>query len=91
MKLEIDILNSTVKLSIKKNGVVISQLRWEEENNLSEKLLAKIDELLKANSFKSVDIKSISVKADVPVGYTTERIARSVAKAFNYAIKKETA
>ncbi len=70
-------------MHLRDNKKVIDSSSWDDENNLSEKLLPEIDKLLKKNKVKKEDIK-IEVKTDIPAGYTTTRIAKSVANAWNY-------
>lgn len=89
MKLEINIVNRTVDVVLKKGGREINNLKFIERNNLSEKILANIDKLLRKNKLEPKDIKRVTVKTDEPTSYTTSRIVRSVAKAYNFAVKSE--
>lgn len=56
-KLEIKIIGDRVNLLLIKSGKTVSSLSWSDKRNLSEKLLGKIDLLLKENK---LDLKNIS-------------------------------
>ncbi|HDZ85833.1 MAG TPA: hypothetical protein ENH35_04795 [Candidatus Moranbacteria bacterium] len=75
-----------ITLQLKDNKKVIGSSLWNDENNLSEKLLPEIDKLIRKNKINKENIK-LTVKTDIPAGYTTTRIAKSVANAWNYANK----
>jgi len=66
---------------------IVGQSVWKEENNMSQKLLAEIDKIIKKNKLKLNCVKKMEIKSDIPAGFTTTRIAKIVAKTFNYAIK----
>lgn len=83
MYLYIHLKKEKITLQLKDNKKVIDFSLWNDENNLSEKLLPEIDKLLKKNEVKKENIK-LTVKTDMPAGYTTTRIAQVVAKAWNY-------
>ena len=67
MKLRIEIIgnNASVFLVDKKINF-ISKLTWIDKRNLSEKLLVKIDLLLRKNKFTIKDIEKIDFKCDSP-------------------------
>lgn len=86
MNLLIDIKDRKVSISFLDKKKKDKPVNFPEENNLSEKLLVNIDRLLKKNRLSSKDIKKVTVKTDELSGFTTSRIARSVAKAYNFAV-----
>ncbi len=49
-----------------KKGDIISKLVWIDKRNLSEKLLKKIDLLLKKNKLSIKDISRVDFKCDSP-------------------------
>ena len=52
-KLKISIIGNLVNLFLfDRNGIEISKSVWTDERNLSEKILVKIDLLLKKNTWK---------------------------------------
>jgi tRNA A37 threonylcarbamoyladenosine modification protein TsaB len=85
MKLILYLTKEKVVLYLKDEGRVVDKAEWPEANNLSEKLLLEIDRIIRKNKLERKDIKRIEVKSDIPVGYTTTRIAETVAKTFNFA------
>lgn len=56
-KLEIKIIGERVDLLLIKSGKTVSSLSWSDKRDLSEKLLGKINLLLKENK---LDLKNIS-------------------------------
>ncbi|MCD6149946.1 hypothetical protein J7J13_04165 [bacterium] len=66
---------------------IVDQFFWKEESNISQKLLLEIDKIIKKNKLKLDGVKKLEVKSDIPASYTTVRIAKTVAKTFNYGIK----
>lgn len=80
--------DTKVELLLKNKKNVLDSYKFEEEYQLSEKLLPNIDKLLKKNKLKTSDIKKMTVKSDIGDNFTTYRIAKAVADAFNYANKK---
>ncbi|GBE17015.1 hypothetical protein BMS3Abin15_00848 [bacterium BMS3Abin15] len=86
MYLYIHLKKEKITLQLKDNKKVIGSSLWNDENNLSEKLLPEIDKLIRKNKINKENIK-LTVKTDIPAGYTTTRIAKSVANAWNYANK----
>jgi len=64
---------------------IIDRFIWAEENNMSQKLLLEIDKIIKKNKLKLDCVKKMEVKNDIPARFTTVRIAKTVAKTFNYA------
>lgn len=86
MKIEIIINNEEVKILLKNSSKIVDKTVFPDEHNLSEKLLSEIDKLLKKNKLKPGNIKEMEVFSDQSDSFTTTRIARSVAKAFNWAV-----
>ena len=83
MQILITIKNKETRLSLREDGGERDSLELLEERSLSEKLLPRIDELLKKNSLSSKDIERIQVKSDQNDNFTTTRIARAVANTWN--------
>jgi len=84
MKIIIKIEDRKVELILENNNKIVDKFSWREERNLSQKLLVEIDNLLKKNKLKSLDIKNMQVKTDISERFTTVRIAKIVAKTFNF-------
>ncbi len=86
MMLEIHLKKGKNILYLINGKKIISRSVWVEKNNMSQKLLPEIDKIIKKNKLKSSDVKRMKVKSDIPAGFTTTRIAKAVAKTFDYAI-----
>ena len=84
MKLIIDIHNKIVKIILLKGGKEQDYLEFAEENNLSDKLLPSIDELLRKSKISAKNIEKAELKTDLTDGFTTYRIAKTVADSFNW-------
>jgi tRNA A37 threonylcarbamoyladenosine modification protein TsaB len=88
MELEIQLEKNRTKLTLKNDDKIIDTLEWEEKNNLSQTLLKQIDKLIKKHDLDKKEI-NLSVKSSVPSGFTSTRIAQSVAGAFNWGKQKK--
>jgi|GEM_PF-1603483 len=86
MKIYIKIEDKRVKISLKKEDKVLSQTEFEENNNLSGKLLFYLDLLIRKNKLKIQDIRQVKLISDMAKSYTTYRIAKSITSAFNWAV-----
>ena len=84
MKISIEIKNQKISLSLLRNNEVFDYLIISEEHNLSEELLSGINHLLQKNKLNFQDIKKIEVDSDLGDNFTTTRIAKSVANAWNW-------
>ena len=84
MKLIIDIHNKIVKIILLKGEKEQDHLEFPEENNLSDKLLPIIDELLRKNKLSAKDVKKAELETDLTDGFTTYRIAKTITDSFNW-------
>ncbi|MCA9365215.1 MAG: hypothetical protein KC736_04960 [Candidatus Moranbacteria bacterium] len=75
----LSIKEKTVTLTLKKGEEEIAQSVWQEENNLNEKLLLAIDELLTKHNLAPKTIEKIDLDLDIPESWSTARIAKTVA------------
>lgn len=89
MKILISIKNRKAEIHLDRGGKKTDKISFPENNNLSEKLLPAIDEILKKNRLKAEDIKKIKVETDTPGSFTTSRIAKVVGKAWEFSTKYE--
>lgn len=60
-------------------GTEVGRVRIEPNRELLEKILPAIDGLLAEHSLKSSDIADIRVESPLPDGYSSRRIAETVA------------
>lgn len=87
MIIAIEIENKVVKLMLKKRKETLAEIIFPEERQLSEKLLPAIDELLKKNKLTSSDVEKMTLRSDIGENFTTYRIAKAVAEAWNWSRK----
>jgi len=88
MKLEIYLKKNKITILLKNGKKAIDKILWDDENNLSEKLLFEIEKLLRKNKVKKEEVR-MKFTTDNPSGFTTMRIGKAVANAWNYAIKNQ--
>jgi hypothetical protein len=74
-----------LQLLRKKEFNVIDKMIWQEENNLSLKLLVNIDNILEKNRIKKGQLNNIEVDSDETT-YSSTRIAKTVAGAGCYCL-----
>ena len=86
MKLELYLTKNKAALYLKDGNKILDKTQWLENNNLSQRLLLEIDKIIRKNKLKKKDIEKIEVKSDIPVGYTTTRIAQTIAKTYNFTV-----
>ena len=79
----IKIEDKKIKLILKNKNKIIDEFFWEEERNLSQRLLVEIDNLLRKNDLTPKNIKEMRVETDIDDKFTTARIAKITAKTFN--------
>jgi tRNA A37 threonylcarbamoyladenosine modification protein TsaB len=84
MNIIINIDDREIKIILKDKNEIIDEFSWEEDQNLSQRLLVEIDNLLSKNKLKPSEIKKMQVETGIPDKFTTVRIAKVVAKTFNF-------
>jgi len=88
--LNIEITNNKVILSIagddKEMKLKLKKLSWDDQRDLSEKLLRKIDLLLKKNNLGIGDISKISFKGK-RCGFMAKQVGKITAKVLNFGLK----
>ena len=84
MKLVVDIHNKIVKIILLEDKKEQDYLEFSEENNLSDKLLSSVDELLQKNKLSAKDVEKMELETDLTDGFTTYRIAKAVVDSFNW-------
>lgn len=87
MNIYIILEDTKVSLVLKKGKKIADEVFWKEDRNLSQRLLIEIDNLLKKNNLNPQDIKKMKVETEIPDKFTTVRIAKMVAKTFNFLSK----
>ncbi|MBD3300147.1 MAG: hypothetical protein GF347_02235 [Candidatus Moranbacteria bacterium] len=84
MILLIEIKDSLVELKLKEGEKTVDSLGWRDDRSLSEKLLPKIDELLKRNNLQVKDLEEARHKINLDETYSTYRITEATVKTLNY-------
>ncbi len=90
-KLKIEIIGNKVSLFLvdnKKKNVAKSE--WTDERDLSEKLLRKIDLLLKKNNVSLDNISKFDFTSHGKCGFTTRQIGEITAKVLNFGMYVRT-
>lgn len=89
MKLTIHIDNKNIRLELKRGRSKVGERSWIDNNNLSEKLLPAIDEILATGRINPAEVAEMDVETDEPIGHTTPRIAETVARMWNFSIDEK--
>ena len=84
MKILINIKIGKTKIVLFNDKKEIDNVDIIEERSLSKKLLPEIDKIIKKNNLTPEDIKKIKVNSDQSDSFTTTRIAKSAANAWNF-------
>lgn len=85
MEILIKIENKKVKVVLLNGNKEMDRVDILEEHSLSKKLLPEIDKMLEKNKLSAKNIKKIKVESDQGESFTTTRIAKAVANAWNFA------
>lgn len=87
MSIEILLEKEVIAIKLKNASKIIDSVELKNEKNISKTLLIAIDNLLRKNKLGKNQLKNISVKNKIPESYTSSRIAKSLAKSFNFSQK----
>ena len=83
MNITIKIEDKNIEIILKNKNDFVDKISWEEDQNLSQTLLMKIDDLLQKNNLTPKDVEKVKVETDIDDKFTSIRIAKIVAKTFN--------
>ncbi len=75
-----------VTLSLKEKGKIIDQLCWQDKQNLSEKLLPKVNVLLERNNITAKGLDDVNLRIDMEESYSAYRIAAATRETLRYCI-----
>jgi tRNA A37 threonylcarbamoyladenosine modification protein TsaB len=84
MKIYLKIEEKNITLILKKNEVVLDEKKWVDDNNLLEKFFPAIEKLLAEHNLKIQEVEDFQLETNLPKGYTTERIARTIIQTLNF-------
>ena len=85
MQIIITIKEKKVQILLKEGEKEQDSLEIVEEHALSQRLLPEIDRLLKRNNLRPQDVAVMQVESDQGEAFTTTRIAKTVAQAWNFS------
>ncbi len=85
MQIELLLKEKNVELVLRDNDHEVDHIQWTDENDLLERFFPAIDDLLTHNNLVVGDVSDFVLVADIPKGYTTARIARTIIKTLNFA------
>ncbi len=80
--------SSVLALSLLKDGEKVSERTWPEARDMGQKLFQAMDELLRGQHLKPEDVADVVVESELPDVYTSARIAETVRKVYQFAVKK---
>ena len=90
--LDIKIIKNEVILSVrdnnKKSKTEFKKLKWNDRRDLSEKLLKKIDLLLKKNNLVMDDISKVNFSGK-EYGFMAGQVGKITAKILNYTLSNK--
>lgn len=86
MDIKIILKNNELAIELSDHKKTIDSINLETSNNLSKILLTSIDLILKRNKLKKNQISKFFVESNIPDLYTSNRIAKSMKKSFNFAL-----
>lgn len=87
MQIQLSLKEKDVTLVLLDREKFLDEEKWVDENNLLEKFFPIIDTMLKRNNISIGDVDNFELVTDIPSGYTTARIARTIIKTLNFAHK----
>lgn len=87
MTLTLLIVAKEITLILTKKGKILGQKKWTDQNDLSEKFFPQVDTLLKENNYTMKDIEEFLLENNIPEGYTTARIAKTIMDSLQYTNK----
>lgn len=90
MDIEIGLKDNKVSIIITQKGNIISQKNFENGPDLSQKLLAEIDALLKESRLKKSPASKIKTSIETSEFLTSSRIIKAVSQSFNFAQKNKS-
>lgn len=87
MKIQLSLKEKNVTLVLLDEEKNIEEKTWVDENNLLEIFFPALDEMLTNHDLDVSGIDEFVLETNIPKGYTTARIARTIVKTLNFARK----
>ncbi|GEM_PF-6395566 len=69
-------------LLLKEGRKSLDVLQWEDDNNLSCRLLSAIEKIIHRNDLDIASLRRLKILSDIPNRYTAVRIAKTIAAMF---------
>ncbi|XLQ20447.1 MAG: hypothetical protein ACKUBY_01560 [Candidatus Moraniibacteriota bacterium] len=85
MHIKLELKEKNVSLVLLDGENKIDEENWVDENNLLEKFFPIIDDMLKRNNTNIDNVEKFNLETNIPEGYTTARIAKTIIKTLNFA------
>lgn len=85
MQIELLVKEKNVEIVLRDNDHEIDHIQWTDQNDLLERFFPAVDDLLTRNKLAIENVSNFVLVADIPKGYTTARIARTIIKTLNFA------
>lgn len=76
------------RLALLKDDVEVTVREWPEARDMGQQLFQAMDALLREHNFKPEGIADLGVESELPDVYTSARIAETVRKVYQFAVKK---
>ena len=87
MQIQLSLKEKDVVLVLLDKEKILDEEKWGDENNLLEKFFPIIETMLEKNNINIDDVDNFELVTNIPAGYTTVRIARTIIKTLNFAHK----
>lgn len=87
LKLKIEIIGNVINLFLIDNKKIIAESKWVDNRDLSEKILIKMDLLLKRKKVSLNNIYKFDFVSSGQCGFTARQIGEITAKVLNFGLK----
>lgn len=74
-------------LALLKDGETFAEKSWNEGRDMGRRLFEGMEGLFEENNLKPIDVSDFVVDSEIPENYTSMRIAETVRKVYQFAIK----
>jgi tRNA A37 threonylcarbamoyladenosine modification protein TsaB len=85
MDMQLSLKEKEVSLVLTDGNTISEKRSWVDDNDLMEVFFPTLENMLTNNNMSITDIDHFSLDVDIPKGYTTARIARTIVKTLNFA------
>ena len=89
MNIHVSLTEKNVTLVLRDGEKSLDERQWTDENDLLERFFPTLEEMLQSNQVDITDVDKFLLETNIPQGYTTARIARTIVKVLNFARQSE--